>query len=147
MRSPRHVYHPGFSCPGACFFTEKSSCSFKVTSLISGFQFYLLRKTFSSVSKFSLVPSRTSNDNGTFLFVFKDVYVTKLKIISTLDVDKAYSILPVTVESGPVYVNHLFNFCNTGVASDVVALIFLFLKYLYEDKNHHPLFFKTITFP
>lgn len=44
-----------------------------------------------------------------------------------------------TVERGPVNVNHLFNFHNTGVASDIVGLIFLFLKYLYEDKNrkHH----------
>ena len=42
-----------------------------------------------------------------------------------------------TVERGPVNVNHLFNYHSTGVASDVVGLIFLYLKYLYEDKNHH----------
>ena len=46
-----------------------------------------------------------------------------------------------TVERGPVNVNHLFNYHSTGVASDVVGLIFLYLKYLYEEKNHHLFFF------
>lgn len=67
---PCHSYYPGFSCPGACFFTEKSSCSFNVISLISGFQFYLLRKTF-SISKFSLFQVEQAVIMGLFYLFLK----------------------------------------------------------------------------